>query len=209
MSLYLGKIHYWLYNKIIWAEKAEAEIIRWADAKGMPVTEWAQQSRQAYGEPTGDHALEDVIDQSNIHGWLQARIKSAELRQAELITKILNENASYKEELIQIFENQGREAAKEYATQPDTPEGMYNALNDFILEGMPCDRASAVVANDPDKIIWEITTCLHSPYWEEVQGDVNHFYDLREAWISAFTETLNEHFKYSKSEDGKHLISRV
>lgn len=91
MSLYLGKIHYWLYNKIIWAEKAEEEITQWADAKGMPVTEWAQQSRHAYGEPTGDHALEDVIDQSNIHGWLQARIQSAELRQAELITKILNE----------------------------------------------------------------------------------------------------------------------
>lgn len=209
MSLYLGKIHYWLYNKIIWAERAEEEIIQWADAKGMPVTEWAHQSRQAYGEPTGDHALEDVIDQSNIHGWLQARIQSAELRQAELITKILNENLSYKEELIKIFENQGREAAKEYTMEPDTPEGMYNALNDFILEGMPCDRASAIVANDPDKIIWKITTCLHSPYWEEVQGDVNHFYDLREAWISAFTETLNAHFKYSKSEDGKHLISRV
>ena len=27
MSLFLGKIHYWLFNKILWFEKLEDEII--------------------------------------------------------------------------------------------------------------------------------------------------------------------------------------
>ncbi|MBN7773310.1 hypothetical protein [Clostridium aminobutyricum] len=208
MSLFLGKIHYWLYNKIIWAEKAEEEIIQWAKTNGLPVEQWVQQGIETYGKPTGNEVLEEVIDTSNIHGWLQERIKSAELRQAALITHIIAEKENYKEDLIQIFKAQGKEAALAYTEQPDTPEGLYNAVHDFVLEGMPCDRASAVLSNDPNEISWEITTCLHAPYWEQVQGDVKNFYDLREAWVSSFIETLNSHFKYSKSTDGTHRIIR-
>lgn len=31
MSLFLGIIHHWLYNKILWYEETESEIIKLAD----------------------------------------------------------------------------------------------------------------------------------------------------------------------------------
>ncbi|WP_330566168.1 hypothetical protein [Romboutsia sp. Marseille-P6047] len=37
MSLYLGKIHYWLYNKILWFEGLEDEIINLAKEEGIDV----------------------------------------------------------------------------------------------------------------------------------------------------------------------------
>ena len=35
MSLFLGKIHYWLFNKILWFEKLEDEIIDLAKKEGF------------------------------------------------------------------------------------------------------------------------------------------------------------------------------
>lgn len=208
MSLFLGKIHYWLYNKILWAEKTEKEIIAFANTNELPIEKWVMQGIQKYGAPTGNQALEDVIDTSNIHGWLQERIKSAELRQAALITNILAENEGYKDKLIEIFKEQGQAAALEYTERPNSPEGLFNAMNDYVLEGMPCDRASEVISNSDDEIIWKIATTIHEPYWVEVKGNIQHFYDLREAWVSAFIQTLNSEFKYSKDTDGNHSITR-
>ena len=37
MSLFLGKIHYWLFNKILWFEKLENEIINLAKEEGFEV----------------------------------------------------------------------------------------------------------------------------------------------------------------------------
>ena len=31
MSLFLGKIHYWLFNKVLWFEGLEDEIIQFAN----------------------------------------------------------------------------------------------------------------------------------------------------------------------------------
>ena len=209
MSLFLGKIHYWLYNKIIWAEKAEEEIVKWAANRGLAAEQWQQLFIEVYGQPTGNRALEKIIDTSNIHGWLQERIRSAELRQAALITTILAEDNKFKADLIEIFKKQGQAAAQEYAARPETPEGMYNAINDFILEGMPCDRASEMVFNDnKDELVWKISTSLHEPYWKQAKGDVKNFYELREAWIASFVEAINPEFHYNKTKDGEYSIIR-
>ena len=37
MSLFLGKIHYWLFNKILWFEGLEDEIIEFAKNKGLDI----------------------------------------------------------------------------------------------------------------------------------------------------------------------------
>ena len=38
--------------------------------------------------------LEEVIDEGNIHGWLQSQITDAETRYASLVSVIMNENES-------------------------------------------------------------------------------------------------------------------
>ncbi|MDF2522453.1 MAG: hypothetical protein K0R31_94 [Clostridiales bacterium] len=208
MSLFLGKIHHWLYNKILWFEKIEAEILKWADLKGLPAEEWAELFGKEYGEPAGNRPLEEIIDTSNIHGWLQQKIESAELRQAALVTQILIKVPSFKEQLAQIYIQQGEAAAKEYEGQISTPEDAYNVLNDFILEGMPCDRVSEIKTNTAKKFSWETTQCLHREYWERVNGDVQNFYDLREAWVKSFIKSLDSSFSYEKGPDNTNIITK-
>lgn len=208
MSLFLGKIHFWLYNKILWTEKIEEDVMKWAEDKGLPADKWAGQNSEKYGASMGKEPLENIIDTSNIHGWLQERIESAELRQASLVTLILSEDMSYKNELLELFRRQGESAAAAYQDRPATPEEIFNALNDFILEGMPCDRVNEVMSSNEKEFVWRTTTCLHTPYWERVNGDIKHFYDLRREWVTAFVNTIDHDYQYSTASDGVHRIER-
>ncbi len=208
MSLFLGKIHYWLYKKILWTERIEEDIIACAEKKGMPVDEWVTENNGKYGVSMGKEPLETIIDTSNIHGWLQDRIESAELRQAALVSAILKEDTGHEKELLELFKKQGESAAEEYPGKPETPEELFNALNDYILEGMPCDRVNEVISSDENEFVWRTTTCLHTPYWERVEGDIRYFYSLRREWVTAFVNKINNNFKYNTSSDGVHRIQK-
>lgn len=206
MSLFLGKIHYWLYNKIQWAERMEKDIVEWTKAQGLPANQWIKDGINKYGEPVGDKLLEDEIDTGNIHGWLHSRIESAELRQAYLITTILEASPELEDGIIKLFENQGEQAAKEYAIDIKVPEDAFTALNNFILEGMPCDRVNEVISSDEEKYSWRTTACLHKDYWDKVEGDISIFYTLRDAWVKSFIESLVPKFNYTKNEALVHEI---
>ena len=81
MSLFLGPIHYWLYGKIGNQEELTKRIAAYAQQKNLidSSTEYVRELSP----------LEEVIDEGNIHGWLQARIANAEMRYADLVTLIL------------------------------------------------------------------------------------------------------------------------
>ncbi|NFN88050.1 hypothetical protein FDF31_15605 [Clostridium sporogenes] len=210
MSLYLGKIHYWLYNKITWFEDLEKEIINFAKSENLSAEQWNKEIILKYGAPTENKPLEEIIDTSNIHGWLQNKIHAAETRQAAWVTAILKENKEYKKGLMDIFKKQGEKCALEYGekNKPICAENMYNALNDYILEGMPCDRVNVILDSDENEITWKANKCLHNSHWEAVGGKVENFYDLREAWISAFVNSLNKEFYFKSLGDYMYSIKR-
>ena len=71
MSRYLGKIHYWLFNKIRYSEELENKIEKWAYEEGLlEAADWKSDIISKFGPTTGDEPLEKIIDESNIHGWL-------------------------------------------------------------------------------------------------------------------------------------------
>lgn len=201
MSLFLGKIHYWLFDKIKWFEGLESDIVNLAEHKGLPVDNWKEEIYKNLGHPVEDKPLEDMIDTSNIHGWLQDKISKAEGRQAAWVTKILNSSEEYKKDLINIFEKQGSKLGNKYRQNliPNTPEEVYNIINDSILEGMPCDKVTEELENNSEVYMWRTNLCLHSKYWDSVNGDVNNFYILRDAWIESFIKALNSNFSYNVS----------
>lgn len=209
MSTSLGQIHHWLYNKIVLSEEIDEDIVSWAISQGLPASDWMEQVIEQYGKPTGGKPLKSIIDRSNIHLWLLERMKSAELRQAALITAVLKENPAYLQNLAEVFRLHGEKSAREYQEPlPKNPEEIYIILNDYILEGMPTDRVNEILSGNENVIIWRTAKCLHKPYWDEVNGDVEHFYDLREAWVKAFVETINPEFSYERRPGGDHKITR-
>jgi len=203
------EIHQWLYNKIIMLEKIEEDIVQWANSQGFPANTLMQDIVKSYGEPTGAVPLKKAAAKSNIHLWLYEVVQSTELRQAAFITTILKKEPEFKYNIAEIFAKHGENAAREYkGVMPRTPEELYIVLNDFVLEGMPDQRVNDILSGSDNVIIWRTTKCLHKPFWDEVEGDIQHFYDLREAWVKAFVETLTPEFTYERRPNGDYKIVR-
>ena len=201
MSKFLAPIHTWLFSKIKLYEALESDLVLTYTKKyGEDIKILYKKIEEEHGYPLENKPIEELIDASNIHGWLQNKISVAELRQAAFITEILNKYS--KEEALNIaidlYSKQARACAEESKEkhQIDTPKEMYNALNSYIIEGMPCDRVNSITISNEDKLQWETTSCLHKKYWEACSGNIDIFYTLREIWIKTFIETLNINFTY-------------
>lgn len=208
MSLFLGKIHYWLFNKVLWFEGLEGEIIKLAKDKGIDVEKLEAEINSKYGVKTPNKNLEDMIDTSNIHGWLQGKIHSAEGRMAAWTKVILENNQDYILDMRKVYENQGVNAANEAKESLENinAETIFNSMNDYILDGMPCDRVNEVIDSSEESIMWKRRVCVHKNIWENEGILVDVFYELRENWINAFVNTMNNDYEYVKLEDNIQSI---
>lgn len=208
MSAFLGKIHYWLYNKIQLHERLIEEIVDLAKSKGYNSDALVNESYSKYGSPL-QGKLEDEIDHSNIHGWLQERISSVESRLAYIINELLKNNILTSEEIADCFYKNGTSTMKELDLKECCPQDIFNLIFDYMLEGMPCDRVNEIIENGDTLIQWRTTRDIHKQYWDAVEGDVNEFHLLRDAWINGFLKGCSINYEYTRTEDGINTIRQV
>lgn len=195
MSKFLAPIHSWLYNKIRISETLENQLLKALQLQKDPfVTElYARVGEQLPEEP-----LENLIDQSNIHGWLQNRIQMTERRLAALITWQVQKNPAVLGTLHQIWELAGADLGDTLpAAGTLTGEEAYKLTQDIVLEGMPCDRVSQITHSNEKSVEWLTVQCLHYQYFEAVNGDVFHYYALRESFLNGFLGTLQPGARYT------------
>ena len=210
MSLFLGKIHYWLFNKIQWFEGLERDVIVLAKNSGLDVDTLTKEINAKYGEPTPNKPLEDMIDTGNIHGWLQGKIHAAEGRMAAWTNALLStNNKEVKKALENIYIEQGIKAGKEVIaeTKLDSAEEIYNAVNDYILDGMPSDRVNVIEESNSEIVSFRRSMCVHKEVWEREDVNVDTFYGLRKLWVESFVQTINDEFEYVE-ENGVMSIRR-
>lgn len=180
MSAFLGPIHYWLYGKIQLQESlTEAMLSSIASKEDLIALE--NKLNTVYGIVERGQ-LEQVIDSGNIHGWLQGQIGIAEKRFAAAVTEILQDDA-----LTQI--EKLKQVAYQLGLQNPLPassdaQGVYRALNDVQLEGMPCDHVNEILEQSSEHVLWHQTVDLHLPFWDAVGGKIENYYLLRGAFIS-------------------------
>ena len=208
MSLFLGKIHYWLFNKIRWFENLEENIIDLAKSEGLDAENIRKDIESKYGKKLPNKPLEELIDTSNIHNWLQGQIHSAERRNAAWTKLLIEANEENFKKLEEIYKEQGIVAANEVKDEGKlvaTPNEIFNAMNDYILDGMPCDRVNEVILNEENKITWQVRIDVHKDIWDKVGCDVNYFYNLRNAWIKSFVSNLNSNFRYIVENNTKSI----
>lgn len=201
MSAFLAPIHTWLFSKILLAEDLETNLKKvYIDKYKGNAIDIAQKSL-AYGSPIDTTKnVEDIIDVSNIHGWLQDKIGKVETRMAFIITEMINKYGKEAEVIANVcFHQQGKTVGETLRAKemPGKPEEVFNAINNYLLEGMPCDRVTRIIKSEKDILEWETTSCIHKNYWEMVNGDVNIFYNFRHTWTKAFIESSNERYTYN------------
>lgn len=206
MSAFLGPIHYWVYNKILVGENIQKQVLDFAKNKGIDIDSIKSKAYEKYGEPDYSN-LEDVIDEGNIHGWLQGRIDSLEYRLASIVTDILKENIKI-EEIKEVFRSNGKEVFQNVEDKSLSADGLFKVIFDNLVEGMPCDRVNLVEEESDEKVVWITTTCVHKRFWDAVGGDVNNYYILKDGWIEGFVSSSPKNFVYQR-EDNKNYIKKA
>jgi len=177
MSLFLGPIHYWLYNKIGNQERLTSVIAAKAKEK-----DWITDT-DSYTKELPD--LETAIDESNIHGWLQEQIIDAESRFASLVIEIKKQGINL-EELESIAFDFGNENLPD--SKADVTE-IYRHFEDFFVNGMPCDHINIVTDESENQLSWEMDQDIHGQYW--TGGDVADYYKLRKAVMDGMLSGLD------------------
>lgn len=210
MSKFLAPIHSWLFNKIKLSESIEKEIIA---AAGLSQTlsdqNFLTHLFESIGPQLGDDAIEDIIDVTNIHGWLQSRIHQTEQRTAALVTYVINNKTGGITLLKTVYEKQGKAHIADYGLAgPLSPDAAFKKIHDILLEGMPCDRVHQVVAQEPTYIRWDAYQCLHETYFNKVGGDIANYYTLKYAFVTALlSETSPElTFTLAKAAPGEEAL---
>lgn len=175
MSAFLGPIHFWLYHKVQLQEQlTETLLAAFPAQQGQLKTTLDEK----YGVlPTGN--LADIINETNIHGWLQEQVDRAEKRLAHTVSSLAVDRKS-KQKLIDAAFQAGQEAK----LSTSTPEETFKALQDVLLDGMPCDHVNALRFSDTDSVQWERVNDLHSNYYTNIGADPSLFDTIRDAWVN-------------------------
>ena len=202
MSAFLGPIHHWLYKKILFQNGLTNLIVEHYDATdGLGLDE---SLRAEYGE-LEQAPLEDIIDETNIHGWLQERVAIVEYRLAAAVTAICEKGPDAMGGLKALAYEFGKE---------NKPAGLNSArewfacINDTLLDGMPCDRANEIISESDDEAVWQRAVCVHKSYWDAVDGNIGNYYALRDALLEGMVDGSG--FAYEKEEaDTFHITRRA
>ena len=207
MSEFLAPIHYWLYKKIRFVMEREQLIYEKAQSLcGSTAEELREQVWQTYGEPLPDTDLEQLIDQDNIHGWLQRQINLAESREAAFIKELLDMCDQTACDIVgEAFYEHGLRCGENAKLQKkydvSTADGIYKALNDYYLNGMPCDQEDVLVEATAHQVIWENIVCLQESNWKRTGVDHKTMKAFYQRWWDGFVAGANSIFSFRQTQD--------
>lgn len=178
MSAFLGPIHVKMYDRILYQDSMAQRILDLAVEKG-----WGgdfTQEVNAKAPAASRQPLESIIDEGNIHGWLNEAVARCERRFALAVSGVLTDHPERLGELLRAMKSMGTECA---LLPSMDAEAAYQAIHDRLLDGMPCDFPFANIDAVSDTITWQVASCPHAPYWAEAHHDADIYYQLRDAWV--------------------------
>lgn len=205
MSAFLAPIHSWLFNKVVLFEDIEIGLRnKYIEAYGEEGKKIIEDSKN-YGELLDrSKSLEELIDLSNIHGWLQNKIQNGESRVAFILAEVIKKHGDEAIKIAEdVFLNSGVKDgnAAKHKENPQNAKDMFSTINNYILEGMPCDRVQKLLIADENIVRWINTDCVHKSNFEKVGGDINLFYKLRFLYLQGFVNAANEKLKFYYTND--------
>ena len=176
MSNNLGPIHYMMYDKIKFQDKITKYLLDNDTSEIDKVI-----------KPVEDKPLDELIDQSNIHGWLDSKIDVVEKR-LNYALKMAN---NPKERMFDFGKEIG--SKKNFLDF----ENVFRDLNLHLLDGMPCDNGLSAQVDDQGNLYLITNNNLHSKYENE---DINPEDSLANVCEGEHDHDHHESFEISKDK---------
>ena len=196
MSAFLAPIHFWMYDKILIAQELTFKL----EEKFLNKEEREDVESLFPGLYSKD--LEEVIDQSNIHGWLHTAVSNVEIRFAYIVKTLLDKGISLEEIKKVAFEYGKTFPEQEVSSLKDA----YELLMDILLDGLPCDVSINVAREEEKELEFVLYNDIHKQYFNEFDLEVSLYHEIREGFVNGLFEKYS--LKYKNITDSKKLIYR-
>lgn len=196
MSAFLAPIHFWMYDKILIAQELTFKL----EEKFLNKEEREEVESLFPGLYSKD--LEEVIDQSNIHGWLHIAVSNVEIRFAYIVKTLLDKGISLEEIKKVAFEYGKTFPEQEVSSLKDA----YELLMDILLDGLPCDVSISVAREEENELEFVLYNDIHKQYFNEFDLEVSLYHEIREAFVNGILERYA--LKYNNISDSNKLITR-
>lgn len=187
MSLFLGRIHYIMYDKILFQEEILDNLLNFLEEEKR--NELKKDLDEEFPLEKGN--LEDIIDESNIHGWLNERVIRSENRLAKAVSILLRDLN------LKKLKNKFFEIGKNYKAG-EAPMEVFSFMTSKFLDGMPCDHALAILKNDEDEFVFTVLSDVHKNIWKDyVSPEI--YWVLRDSFILGSLNSSD--LKFEKIEE--------
>lgn len=196
MSAFLAPIHFWMYDKILIAQKLTFTV----EEKFLNKEE--REEVESLFPALVSEDLEEVIDQSNIHGWLHTAVSNVEIRFAYTVKKLLDKGISLEEIKKASFEYGTSFPEYEVSSLKDA----YELLMDTLLDGLPCDVSISVVREEESELEFVLYNDIHKQYFNEFEMEISLYHEIRAAFVNGLFEKYL--LKYKNLTNSNKLITR-
>lgn len=195
MSDSLAQIHHWLFNKIKIVNSRENLIMQKFSDQADTVEIVREMVNQSIGAVSLNQELDQIIDHNNIHQWLQKQINLVESREAYVIKELINMMGhDIRGTIEETFKKDGFSYGKEAVTFSKgvtTAPELYQTLNDYYLNGMPCDQCDIVKQISPNIVIWEKEHWQQEQIWQRIGAQTSLMEELYLIWLKSFISGAN------------------
>lgn len=201
MSAFLGPIHHTMYQKILLQDGMSETLLALAEAQGFAPELREQVDAAAPASP--NRPLEEIITADNIHGWLARAVSGCETRFALTATALLD---NHPERMVPVTRALAALGTQHPVSIDGAAPAAFHALTSLLLDGMPCDRPFAVHTSQEDRVEWAVSTCPHTPYWQNPAVNADTFYTLRASLVDAML--ADSGFVYTQNSKGAFTLTK-
>ena len=202
MSAFLGPIHYWMYEKIKNVMSRKVAIFSaFYEKYGSEVESVYGKTRQEVESEDDGRPLDELIEDSPIHGWLADKIREVETGEARMVKIFMDKYADrnlIEEAAYWYGRGKGIEAREKHNPEKNI-ESLYDTINNYFLDGMPCDHVTETELNN-GSLINRHTDCLHLTYWNDAEISPELMCTLNRKWLDGFCESLDAELKHTGKE---------
>jgi hypothetical protein len=193
VSAFLGPIHHIMYGRIQLAAARQQDLLDFVTPRLSPgqaealLAAWTLRHALPQGE------LGDLIGEAPIHGWLQRQLE-AQLESEAQLWALLSDRPERLRlvagHLRQHGLRLGEALLSEDGERAKDARRWLQAVDAALLEGMPCDHLSQVVAAGEKAYIVRRDLLAHSGHWQRAGLAEDAAIDLHGAWMAGMMEAL-------------------
>lgn len=194
MSLFLGPVHHWMYQKIERRYRRLDHLLRrLVELHGAGAIAGSELPAAGLGELNDGTPLESLVQGFGIHDFLQQQINAVEQAEARLLRAVCdNLNGSHDkalEDLYSAARDFGRTSAREQIGEPAAGEvvNLQVLVDTLHLEAMPCTPV-AEGANDGEDFVYRHVQCPHLENWQAAGAEPALMCQLERAWLAGIAE---------------------